>query len=69
MLGAHGGQKRALEFLELELKAGMSCIVSTENSNLGLLEEQSVPLTIEPPLQPHNACFLSHTFTFCPENK
>lgn len=48
MLGVHGGQKRALLLLELQLWA-TSLVVEP---NPGPLYEQQLPLNVEPFLQP-----------------
>jgi hypothetical protein len=51
--GAHKGQKRALDSLELKLWA----TTGYWESNLGPLEEQPVLLTTEPPLQQFHLIF------------
>lgn len=53
-LGAHRGHKGALDPLELELQA----CVGAGNQISGLLEEQQVPLTDEPSLQPPSSNLL-----------
>lgn len=46
--GAHGGQKRASDIMELVLQM----VVTQGIENLHHLEEQAVPLTPKPSLQP-----------------
>lgn len=55
-LGAHRGQKRILDSLELELQT-VKAAMWTLGSGPRLLEKQSVFLTTEPLLQTHDAFF------------
>lgn len=54
----HGGQKRALDSLELELKVVVSGLTWVLGTKLGPLQEQQIFLIIEPSLQ-----FLKYFFT------
>lgn len=49
---ALGGQKRALEPMELELKMVVRCDVAVENQRWGYLQDQPVLLATKPSLQP-----------------
>lgn len=51
----YGEQKRASYLLELELLTIVSCHVGTGGSNLGLVEEQTELLSVEPSLSPLTA--------------
>ena len=52
-IGDGRGQKRALNFLELELQMSVSCHVGAGELNPSPLEEQPELLTTEPFLQPY----------------
>lgn len=51
----YGEQKGASYLLELELLTTVSCHVGTGGSNLGLVEEQTELLSVEPSLSPLTA--------------
>lgn len=57
----YGGQKRALDPVELELKAVMSCLTQVLWTELKSSEEQCAPLTAEPTLQPLDILFYEVT--------
>lgn len=58
MSGAHGGLKRALNPLELELWMVYGPPCGCWESNLGLLQEQQIFLTSDPSLQSQFQSFI-----------
>lgn len=55
--GYFGGQKRALDLLELEVQIVVSCLMCVWRTKVGPLEEQEMPLMVKPFLHPQHMLF------------